>query len=950
MASCGLCVGVGSFSDPSEIPGLAHFLEHMVFMGSEKYPEENDFDAFLSKHGGSTNAETDCEHTTFYFDVQKKYLLDTLDRFAQFFIKPLMKKDAITREREAVESEFQSALPYDDNRKEQLLSSCARTGHPASKFIWGNMITLRDNVDDDKLYAELHKFREYHYSAHRMKLAIQAKLSLNELENYVTMCFANVPSNGLPPDDFTEFKGSISFDTPAFRRMYKIKPVKDISQVEITWAIPSLLDLYKSKPHQYLSWIIGHEGKGSIISYLRKKMWGIDMISGNSESGFEHSSMYALMKITVLLTDEGQKQLEKVLDAIFSFINLLRREGPQKRIYDEIYKIEENNFRFADQENPIEYVEDLCESMHFYPPRDYITGNELYFEYDPEAIKTCLDYLRPENANIMIFNKSFTELNKIEPWFKTKYTDVEIPQEWIERWKIIEPLPDFHLPLPNTFLTSDFTLISIPADIPKYPVKIHSDAISEIWYRPDPKFCLPECYINFHFVSSLGLQSLENAALVNLYCNVLKLLLVEEIYPAVAAGFNFNIYVSERGIKMKFNGFNEKLPLLVFTIIKYMVDYPNLVTKELFEVLKEQQLKTFYNAFIKPDSLERDVRSYIFKLVHHTQIDSYTALCDINFERFRDFIKSFNDRLYIQCLVQGNMTQDAVIENAQRCIEIINCKSLLPSMIPQIRVMQIPLNTSYCKLRNIDKTDVNSTVANHYQVGIKSIELSVLIELLILIMEEPLFNQLRTKEQLGYDVCCITQNVYGILGYSIIVQTQADKYTTEHVDQRIEEFLKSSFNKILQDLSEDDFDNFKDALIKDKLCADIDLTEEVRRNWNEITNWQYMFDRLEREVLAIKKIKLKNFKKWITNHTLNGINCRKLSIHVVGSKKSNEEVKEVINIPEIRNKMQYSLEYITKDHQVKDTQDKYITDIEDYKKKLYVYPVSEGINFFKANK
>lgn len=74
-------------------------------------------------------------------------------------------------------------------------------------------------------------------------------------------------------------------------------------------------------------------------------MWGIDMVSGNSESGFEHSSMYALMKITVLLTDEGQNQIEKVLDAIFSFINLLRREGPQERIYDEIYKIEENNFR-----------------------------------------------------------------------------------------------------------------------------------------------------------------------------------------------------------------------------------------------------------------------------------------------------------------------------------------------------------------------------------------------------------------------------------------------------------------------------------------------------------------------------------------------------------------------------------------------------------------------------
>lgn len=127
----------------------------------------------------------------------------------------------------------------------------------------------------------------------------------------------------------------------------------------------------------------------------------------------------------------------------------------------------------------------------------------------------------------------------------------------------------------------------------------------------------------------------------------------------------------------------------------------------------------------------RDTRLYILKFVHYTHIDLYNALCDTNFEKFRNFIKSFNERLYIQCLVQGNMTQNAVIENVRQYIETINCKPLLPSMIPQIRVMQIPLGIQYCKVRNINKTDVNSVVTNHYQAGIMSIELSVLIDLLI---------------------------------------------------------------------------------------------------------------------------------------------------------------------------------------------------------------------------
>ena len=110
--------------------------------------------------------------------------------------------------------------------------------------------------------------------------------------------------------------------------------------------MPPLHHLYKSKPHQYLSWIIGHEGKGSLIHYLRKKMWCLDIFSGNGESGFEHCSMYALFSLSLVLTDEGHEHFKEVLETIFSYINMLRREGPQKRIFEEIQEIENINFRF----------------------------------------------------------------------------------------------------------------------------------------------------------------------------------------------------------------------------------------------------------------------------------------------------------------------------------------------------------------------------------------------------------------------------------------------------------------------------------------------------------------------------------------------------------------------------------------------------------------------------
>ena len=62
---------------------------------------------------------------------------------------------------------------------------------------------------------------------------MQARLPLDVLEDYVIQCFANVPNNGLSPDDFSSFKGVDSFNTPSFRRIYKIKPIKDVCEVRL---------------------------------------------------------------------------------------------------------------------------------------------------------------------------------------------------------------------------------------------------------------------------------------------------------------------------------------------------------------------------------------------------------------------------------------------------------------------------------------------------------------------------------------------------------------------------------------------------------------------------------------------------------------------------------------------------------------------------------------------
>ena len=149
-AAAAMVVGVGSMYDPPECQGMAHFLEHLLFMGSQKYPEENTYDSFMSKHGGSDNAFTELEHTVYHFELPQEHLLQALDIFAQFFTHPLFLESSVERELQSIESEFQLVKNTDSCRVQQLMShTCGHnaTQHPFAKFSWGNLQSLKVRKD-----------------------------------------------------------------------------------------------------------------------------------------------------------------------------------------------------------------------------------------------------------------------------------------------------------------------------------------------------------------------------------------------------------------------------------------------------------------------------------------------------------------------------------------------------------------------------------------------------------------------------------------------------------------------------------------------------------------------------------------------------------------------------------------------------------------------------------
>ena len=138
-----LDVYIGAADDPKEYQGLAHCLEHVIFLGTKKYPIASSFDDFLNYNSGSSNANTSLDHTNYHYEISHEQLENSIDRFSQFFIQPLFSEELISKELNAIDSEFRLDIRDDSNK---LLSLYLFEGYKDSNFntfMTGNLDTLQ---------------------------------------------------------------------------------------------------------------------------------------------------------------------------------------------------------------------------------------------------------------------------------------------------------------------------------------------------------------------------------------------------------------------------------------------------------------------------------------------------------------------------------------------------------------------------------------------------------------------------------------------------------------------------------------------------------------------------------------------------------------------------------------------------------------------------------------
>ncbi|KAJ1959317.1 metalloprotease, partial [Dipsacomyces acuminosporus] len=364
-----------SLADPPEFQGLAHFCEHLLFM-------------YLSAHGGYSNAYTDLEDTCYYFEVTYDALEGALDRFSQFFINPLFTADCTDREVHAVDSEHKKNIQNDMWRQYQIEKELSSPNHPFNLFATGNAETLTGAAKElgVDLREELLKFHAKYYSADIMKLVIVGRDSLDQLTEWAVSKFSQIESKGMTKP---LFKGH-PLTKNEVGKLIRIKSIREQRTLDLTFPLPDLKPYFLTKPARYLGSLVGHEGKGSVLSFLKKRGWATSIVAGRSPTAADGFDMF---KVTVCLTETGMKNYKDVIRSIFAFTQLLLSKEPQKWFQDELQKVSEIDYKFMEKNDSVNLASTLASTMQnrYLPPQNILSSTMVLRGFDGELSHTVDD-------------------------------------------------------------------------------------------------------------------------------------------------------------------------------------------------------------------------------------------------------------------------------------------------------------------------------------------------------------------------------------------------------------------------------------------------------------------------------------------------------------------------------------------------------------------------------
>lgn len=838
-AAAALAVNAGHFDDPEDRQGLAHFVEHMLFLGTEKFPEGSEYQQFISQHGGHNNAWTGTEHTCFFFDIQSQHLKPALERFADFFIAPLLSENFVESERQNIDAEFNLKLKDDIRRLYDVHKETVNPKHPFSKFSVGNNETLSDR-NDHSAQQDVKAYFEKFYRAELMTLVIEGPQPVAELKELAHLYFEAIQSNG-----HKEAVTEPLYLPEHLGLEIEVTPVKNDRQLIISFALPCIDEYYRHKPESLITYLLGHEGKGSILSYLKAQQWALGLTAGSGING----SNFKDFNINISLTEKGEANIDSIVDVVFSYIQLLKKQPIPHHFYYEKQKLANVAFQFLEKLKPLDSVNQLVVSMHHYPVDDYIYGDFVMDGVCEQSVAKLLGYITPENCRIIKVGQCY-ESNKISQWYNVPYATKRIAQERLAALDNAALMPELFLPSENPYI------VESPQVWPHHiesntPAMLESQNGLCIWYKQDTTYKVPKGYIYISIDSPVSVSSAENIAMTRLFVDLFTDKVIEEHYDAELAGIHYHLFAHQGGMTLQLSGLSEKQPLLLAKLLDSLNDHQ--FCEKQFELLKQQQLKQWKNADKSKSISQLFSHLSAFMQPHSpSAMALHQAMLPIDFEQFKLFCYQLFEHVTLEVLIHGNWLESHA-QSIAECIKNafdhnydgrnhVSCPVIDLADEPEII---LPLTMP----------DHDHAVVCYYPVEGKDERSTALAMVTSHLLAPVFFQEMRTEKQYGYlvNIGYIPINRYPGVGFYI----QSPNTPPVELVTAIDKFIERIPEQVGY-ISPDQWYTFKHGLITQLKEKDTSLRTKSQRFWAAICNQDFKFNRKQQLIDIIDHITIED--------------------------------------------------------------------------------------------
>ena len=841
-----VCIKIGSYANPKEFGGLAHFLEHMLFMGSKKYPDENYYSRRLNELGGYSNAYTGVLETVYYFNVFDNGLAEIIDIFSRFFIDPLFDPDSVAREVNAVNSEHQKNINNDGWKKFQFMVDITNKDSNINEFMTGSLSTLsKPNIRDKVI-----EFYKKYYTTDNISITIGSSKPITKLEQIIIDTFGTIKKTlghiyMVQKPFYSENRGKTFF----------IKSITNTYKLTLIWEIPIQESYGDSKDYMILEMILSNQSENSLYFYLKNLGW---LKAINIEIKYE-----GVFIIDLVLTKEGFNNIKMIDSILFSYLEKILNSNLRK--YAEYYsQVAAVNFDCLNKLS----MDDLCNLLsvnhHYYPTINIFDKEFKFFKlktthhYKNEFMQyitkaNLIRIIQSQTLIIGIFNISKLKLLKSREYF-TEYidiTDIITPP-------IIKP----HIRLLDIDLSNDYLTVKpyVVQKLDKY--KIPKLIKKNQWYGGCSKFGEPLIYLWMCFNNNTYFSSPKNYILTKISCLILNFMISS--FMSKPLDICYFIYFEPKpttsSINIHIKALNdlEKLDLLLnelFIFINKIDDLINKISDEYIRNLIVSIKESYQNInFLNP-------WEYTIKLVSSMSFD--TEYTNIELLKYIDLISINNIKTYLIKIFTTISPLTTLVYGNIKSIYLSNLFNKFKDYFNTSH-HHLPNINNICSITKIhpNQKETSSCVSYYYPTGEFNPKKIILLNLLISILAQPFFELLRTKYQLGY---LVHMSIHSIKNnYWIVQRVQSDKKPSI-IEEKINHFNEN----IIKIINKANFEEFIKTLKKELEEADYSLSEQYNRYQPEISSRQFIFNRNKLLVKQVDKVDKKELIKFVKKNINN---------------------------------------------------------------------------------